>query len=73
MVIWLTPDQYDAWLTCSPDEAKGFFQQYHGELITAPAPLPPRKKKDPGEAKPKAPRVKKETPAPPVVEDPGLF
>ncbi len=71
MVLMLTKEQYDGWLTCSPDEAKGFFQQYQGELVTAPAPLPPRKKKDPAEAK--APRAKKQPPAAPPIEDPGLF
>jgi putative SOS response-associated peptidase YedK len=73
MVVILTKEEYDAWLTCSNDEAKGFFKMYTGNLEASPAPLPPRKKKELGEAKPKAPRAKKQPPGPPAVEHPGLF
>lgn len=49
MVVILSPDDYDAWLTSSPDEAKDFFRQWHGPLIAYAKPLPPRgKKTDPG-------------------------
>jgi putative SOS response-associated peptidase YedK len=45
MVVILDPKDYDRWLVCTPDEAKGFFKQWQGELITHPAPLRPRARK----------------------------
>jgi putative SOS response-associated peptidase YedK len=47
MVVILSPDDYDEWLTCSPEEAAQFFKQYGGALKAYPEPLPPRKKKPP--------------------------
>ena len=43
MVVILHPDHYDAWLTCSPDEAKDFFRQWMEPLKAFPKALPPRK------------------------------
>ncbi len=45
MVVMLDADEYDRWLQCSPDEAKGFFKQWHGALEAMPAPLPARVRK----------------------------
>ena len=45
MVTILDPADYDAWLQCSPDEAKSFFKQWQGPLEAFPAPLPPRTRK----------------------------
>lgn len=45
MVVILNPEDYDAWLTSSPDEAKDFFKQWSGALKDHPKALPPRKKK----------------------------
>lgn len=42
MVVILDPQDYEEWLTCSPDEAKRFFRQWHGPLEAEPAPLAPR-------------------------------
>ena len=42
MVTIIDPAEYDRWLQCSPDEAKSFFKQWHGELDAFAAPLPPR-------------------------------
>jgi len=42
MVIFLDPQEQDEWLTCRPDQARKFFKQWHGQLDTFPAPLPPR-------------------------------
>src|SRR5258706_3941440 len=39
MVVILDPKDYDRWLTCTPDEAKTFFKQWQGELVTLPRPL----------------------------------
>lgn len=39
MVIILQPDQYDAWLTCAPDDAPSFFTRYPADrLLLQPAP-----------------------------------
>jgi len=45
MVVILDPEDYDAWLTSSPDEAKDFFKQWSGALKDYPKPLAPRKRK----------------------------
>ena len=47
MVVILSPEDYDEWLTCSPEEAIAFCRQYPGALKAYPDPLPPRKKKSP--------------------------
>lgn len=47
MVVILDENDYDAWLTCSPDEAREFFKQWAGPLKSYPKPLAPRKKKEP--------------------------
>ncbi|HVL75369.1 MAG TPA: SOS response-associated peptidase [Noviherbaspirillum sp.] len=39
MVVILDPEQYDAWLHCTPDEAVHYFTRYPSEGLTArPAP-----------------------------------
>ena len=43
MVVILHPDDYDNWLTCSPDEATRFFKQWMQPLNAYPKALPPRK------------------------------
>lgn len=43
MVVILSPDDYDDWLTCAPGEAGQFFRQWIGPLNASPRPLPPRK------------------------------
>jgi putative SOS response-associated peptidase YedK len=48
MVVILNPDDYDNWLTCSPDEAADYFKQWTRPLNAYPKPLPPRR---PGKAK----------------------
>lgn len=54
MVVILSPDDYDTWLTCSPEEAKAYFRQWTGPLHAYAKPLPPRTKQsgpsEPGEA-----------------------
>jgi len=40
MVVILDRGHYDAWLTCSADEATRFFKQWAGPLDTFPNPLP---------------------------------
>jgi putative SOS response-associated peptidase YedK len=45
MVIFLEPNEQDDWLTCRVDQAAKFFRQWHGQLDTFPAPLPPRASK----------------------------
>jgi putative SOS response-associated peptidase YedK len=52
MVVLLDQHEHDAWLTCSPDEAAGYFRQWSGALVAEPAPLPPKGKSVP---KPKPP------------------
>jgi putative SOS response-associated peptidase YedK len=42
MPIILKPEDYDAWLACTVDDAGKFFQQFHGRLLAEAAPLPPR-------------------------------
>jgi len=42
MVVILDPADFDRWLTCTPDEAKEFFRQWHGELLTFPKARLPR-------------------------------
>jgi putative SOS response-associated peptidase YedK len=42
MVVILDPADFDRWLTCTPEEAKAFFKQWHGELLTFPKPRLPR-------------------------------
>lgn len=47
MVVFLEPQQYDAWLRASPADSMSFLNQYPAEqLVAEPAPLPP---KAPGE------------------------
>ena len=45
MVVILDPADYDRWLTCSLEEAKAYFKQWHGPLKTAPALLQRGKRK----------------------------
>jgi len=45
MVVILDPADFDRWLTCTPDEAKAFFKQWHGELLTFPKAREPRASK----------------------------
>lgn len=46
MVFLLQPDDYEAWLTASPELARAMIKQYPAELLHAcAAPMPPRKKK----------------------------
>lgn len=42
MPIILAPSEYDAWLTCTVQQAPQFFAQWPGALDAEPAPLPPR-------------------------------
>jgi putative SOS response-associated peptidase YedK len=39
MVVILDPQDYDAWLACSTDEAPGYFKQWQGELLAQSDPL----------------------------------
>lgn len=43
MVVILYPDEYDRWLSCSVADAPMYFRQYLGDLLSYPAPAPPRK------------------------------
>ncbi|HYD80327.1 MAG TPA: SOS response-associated peptidase family protein [Paucimonas sp.] len=48
MPIILRPDQYDAWLHCSADEAPEFFARYSAELLVAqPSPKPTPRRQSP--------------------------
>ena len=42
MVVILDPNDYDAWLTASTDDAGQYFRQWTGALVATPAPLPSR-------------------------------
>lgn len=42
MVVILAPEDYGAWLSCSVEEAAGYFRPWGGTLHAEPAPLPPR-------------------------------
>lgn len=42
MVVILDQADYETWLTCDHEEARGFFRQWHGTLDAFAAPLPPR-------------------------------
>jgi putative SOS response-associated peptidase YedK len=42
MVVILKPEDYDAWLTCSVDQAPNYFRQWMEPLEAVAAPLPPR-------------------------------
>lgn len=42
MPIVLAPSEYDAWLTCSVQQALQFFKAWPGPLEAEAAPLPPR-------------------------------
>jgi putative SOS response-associated peptidase YedK len=43
MLVILTPDQYDEWLTCPVEDAERFFVRYPTErLLARPAPKPSR-------------------------------
>lgn len=45
MPIILTRDEYDEWLTCSPEDAKQYFRQRRGELKSFAKLAPPRKRR----------------------------
>jgi putative SOS response-associated peptidase YedK len=45
MIVILDPDDYNRWLSCTPDEAKAYFKQWMGPLDAFAAPAPPRKAK----------------------------
>lgn len=47
MVVILHPDDYDNWLTCSPEEATHFFRQWMHPLNAYPKALPPRARRKP--------------------------
>lgn len=64
MVVILDAEDYDAWLTCSPDEARQYFRQWGGALKDYAKPLAPRKKK----GTPSAPKT-----VPKSDSDEGLF
>ena len=42
MVVILKPEDYDAWLTCSVEQAPNYFRQWMEPLEAVAAPLPPR-------------------------------
>lgn len=43
MPVILHPEDFDAWLSCSLDQAPSFMRQFPAELLDAePSPLPPR-------------------------------
>jgi putative SOS response-associated peptidase YedK len=42
MAVILHPNDYDAWLVSSVKDARRFLQQWHGELVASPSPLPPK-------------------------------
>ncbi|KQW51168.1 MULTISPECIES: SOS response-associated peptidase [unclassified Roseateles] len=59
MPVILRPEDLDAWLNCSVDQAMSFMKQYPPELLDAePFPLPSRK------AAAKVPRAKPHSPPP---------
>jgi putative SOS response-associated peptidase YedK len=61
MPVILDPEDFDAWLNCSVDEAMAFMRQYPADRLEAePFPLPPRSY---------TPRLKK--PKPPPAEPPA--
>ena len=71
MPVILHPEDFDAWLNCSVDDAMGFMKQFPAELLEAePAPLPPRVP-----ASKKSPRAKPKSPPPelPDAESGDLF
>lgn len=41
MVIILSDEQFDEWLSCSPEDAPKFFRPWMGELVSYPAPRAP--------------------------------
>lgn len=44
-LVHVPPEEFDAWLNTDPETARSFLQLPASEvLITAPAPLPPRKR-----------------------------
>jgi putative SOS response-associated peptidase YedK len=45
MPVILKPEDFDAWLACSPSEAVQFFRQFDGPLEANADALPPRKSK----------------------------
>ncbi|MDR7307943.1 putative SOS response-associated peptidase YedK [Rhodoferax saidenbachensis] len=46
MVVILEPEDFEGWLTCPVSEAKArYCQQWHGELVGEPVPLPKRPKR----------------------------
>ena len=42
MVVILDPSEYDDWLSCSAEQARRYFRQWHGHLDAFAAALPPR-------------------------------
>jgi putative SOS response-associated peptidase YedK len=44
MLILLDSADIDAWLSCTPEEARKFFRQWQGALTAFASPLPPRSK-----------------------------
>lgn len=45
MLVLLRPDQFDPWLSCGPEQARDFFEQYPAELMaTKLAPKVPKLK-----------------------------
>lgn len=50
MVVILAEEDYGAWLSCTVDEARGFWKQWTGPLDAFPAPLPARTRKAKGSA-----------------------
>jgi len=61
MVVVLDPKDYGKWLSCSVEEASGFFKLWQGPLDASPAPLPPRA--------PKSSSVRTTHPPPPPKTD----
>lgn len=47
MVVILSDQHYDTWLSCPVDEAAQFFKRWEGPLEAWAAPLPPRAPKEP--------------------------
>lgn len=65
MPIILAPENYDAWLTCSVNEAPQFFRVFAGELHAEAAPLPSRA--------PSASSIRTTRPKPEPPAEPELF
>jgi putative SOS response-associated peptidase YedK len=60
MPVFLEPQQYDAWMSCSLREAAGYLRQWPGPFQAGPEPRPPRASKPaPQPAAPRQARVPK--------------